>query len=151
MPEYNKLKSIPTKFHIIFRFFDEHYFLLTLNIYNIFSDYRKADSECDDGSVTPKPKPITSITGHKVENGNSIRLPSTTETTKSPKSNGATKQGGRRKTQTRSKSSLSSSQNITSNVSDDDSDVENGVPGVEKTLKNNRRKRNEKEKVINEN
>ena len=43
---------------------------------------------------------------------------------------------------------MSSSQNIISNASDDDSDVENGVPGVDKTLKNNRRKRNEKEKVI---
>ena len=115
----------------------------------IFSDYRKADSECDDGSITPKPKHLSSTSGYKRENGSATPLQSTTQTTKSPKSNGAAKQGGRRKTQTRSKSSLSSSQNIISNASDDDSDVENGVPGVDKTLKNNRRKRNEKEKVIN--
>ena len=114
---------------------------------NIFSDYRKADSECDDGSITPKPKTIISPPGHKIENGRANEIQSTPETTKSPKSNGATKQGGRRKTQSRSKNSMSSSQNITSILSDDDSDVENGVHGIDKTLKNNRRKRNEKEKV----
>ena len=98
--------------------------------------------------ITPKPKTITSPLGHKIENGRAHEIQSTPETTKSPKSNGA-KPGGRRKTQTRSKTALSSSQNIASAVSDDDSDIENGVQGVDKALKNNRRKRNEKEKVIN--
>ena len=111
-----------------------------------FSDYRKADSECDDGAIAPKHKPLTSSTVNKIEYA--ATQVHGTETTKSPKSNGA-KPGGRRKTQTRSKTALSSSQNIASAVSDDDSDVENGVPGVDKALKNNRRKRNEKEKVRN--
>ena len=68
------------------------------------------------------------------------------ETTKSPKSNGM-KPGGRRKTQSRSKTTLSTGQNIAIGVSDDDSDIENGLSGVDKSAKNNRRKRKEKEKV----
>ena len=96
--------------------------------------------------MAPKHKPLTSATVNKIEN--SATQVHATETTKSPKSNGA-KPGGRRKTQSRSKTALSSSQNIASAVSDDDSDIENGVQGVDKALKNNRRKRNEKEKVMN--
>ena len=69
------------------------------------------------------------------------------ETTKSPKSNGV-KQGGRRKTQSRTKATVPSSQNVAVGVSDDDSDIENGLSGVDKSAKNNRRKRKEKEKVV---
>ena len=58
------------------------------------------------------------------------------------------KQAGRRKTQSRSKATVPTGQNVTIVVSDDDSDIENGLSGVDKSAKNNRRKRKEKEKVI---
>ena len=58
------------------------------------------------------------------------------------------KQAGRRKTQSRCKATVPTCQNVTIVVSDDDSDIENGLSGVDKSAKNNRRKRKEKEKVI---
>ena len=116
---------------------------------NIFiltcSDYRKADSECDDGSFSQRNKAMPSLCAS--QNGNCSTLIPPIEASKSPKSNGV-KQGGRRKAQNRSKAIASSSQNIDVTVSDDDSDVQNGSVGVDKTAKNNRRKRKEKEKVI---
>ena len=79
-----------------------------------------------------------------MENG--ANLARVQEATKSSKTNGG-KQGGRRKNQNRSKAAGPSSQSIPQVVSDDDTDVENGVPGTDKSVKNNRRKRKEKEKV----
>ena len=99
-----------------------------------YSDYRKADSECDDGSFSQRNKAMPSLCGN--QNGNGANLAPPTEVTESPKSNGV-KQGGRRKAQNRSKAVVSSSQNIAIAVSDDDSDVENGSVGVDKTAKNN--------------
>ena len=71
--------------------------------------------------------------------------------TKSSKSNGTKQGGGRRKAQSRSKNTVMSSQGISiSVISDDDSDAENGLPGIDKSAKNNRRKRKEREKVLKE-
>ena len=71
--------------------------------------------------------------------------------TKSSKSNGTKQGGGRRKAQSRSKNTVMSSQGISiSVISDDDSDAENGLPGIDKSAKNNRRKRKEREKVFME-
>ena len=115
------------------------------NIFSSFSDYRgKADSECDDGSFTQRNKCVISVSNNQMENG--ANLARVQEATKSSKTNGG-KQGGRRKNQNRSKAAGPSSQSIPQVVSDDDTDVENGVPGTDKSVKNNRRKRKEKEKV----
>ena len=116
----------------------------------VFSDYRKADSECDDGSSIQRNKGLPSMSGQQTENivnfGHLIE-----GLTKSSKSNGTKQGGSRRKAQSRSKNTVMSSQGISiSVISDDDSDAESGLPGIDKSAKNNRRKRKEREKVLME-
>lgn len=114
----------------------------------MFSDYRKADSECDDGSSIQRNKVLPPMSGHQTEN--IVNFAHLIEgLTKSSKSNGTKQGGGRRKAQSRSKNTVMSSQGISiSVISDDDSDAENGLPGIDKSAKNNRRKRKEREKVL---
>ena len=116
----------------------------------IFSDYRKADSECDDGSSIQRNKVLPPMSGHQTEN--IVNFAHLIEgLTKSSKSNGTKQGGGRRKAQSRSKNTVMSSQGISiSVISDDDSDAENGLHGIDKSAKNNRRKRKEREKVLME-
>ena len=102
------------------------------------SDYRKADSECDDGSFSQRKKSASSLCGS--QSGPVV-------TTNPTKIHGVRQGGGRRKGQSRSKTVISSSQNIPTTVSDDDSDAENGRCPVDKSTKNYPRKRKDKEKV----